>query len=95
MNDEVPGVRVKYKHGPRLESVLSADEESSAYDIVYKRDYSEDDMIIFGKKNTIFIIVSRNLFGRTWKWHFDLNEYFSCLELVPLRQSQKGARQPR
>jgi translocation and assembly module TamB len=49
VKDEIPQVRVKYQHGPRLESVISADEESEAYDIVYKRDFSDDDIMIFGK----------------------------------------------
>jgi len=48
-NDEIPQVKVKYQHSARWESVVSADEESQAYDIVYKRDFSEDDMIFFGK----------------------------------------------
>ena len=48
VNDEIPQVRVKYQHGPRLESVISTDEESQAYDIVYKRDFKSED-IIFGK----------------------------------------------
>jgi len=49
VKDEIPQVRVKYQHSPRLESVISADEESEAYDIVYKRDFSDDDIMIFGK----------------------------------------------
>jgi len=49
IKDEIPQVKVKYQHGPHLESVISADEESAAYDIVYKRDFSEDEMINFGK----------------------------------------------
>ena len=49
VNDEIPQVRVKYQHSPRWESVISADEESEAYDIVYKKDFSEDDIILFGK----------------------------------------------
>jgi len=48
-NDEIPQVRVMYQHSPHLESVISADEESEAYDIIYKRDFSEDDITIFGK----------------------------------------------
>jgi len=48
LNDEIPQVRVKYQHTSHWESVISADEESEAYDIVYKKDFSEDD-IIFGK----------------------------------------------
>lgn len=49
VNDVIPQVRVKYQHSPRLESVISADEESEGYDIVYTKDYSEEDMIFFGK----------------------------------------------
>ena len=49
LNDEIPQVRVKYLHSSTLESVLSADEESGAYDIVYKRDFSDDDIMIFGR----------------------------------------------
>ncbi len=45
VNDEIPQVRVKYQHSPRLESVISADEESNAYDIVYKRDFKSEDFI--------------------------------------------------
>ena len=49
VKDEIPQVRVKYQHTSRWESVISADEESEAYDIVYKRDFSADDIILFGK----------------------------------------------
>jgi len=49
VKDEIPQVRVMYQHSPRLESVISADEESEAYDIVYKRDFSDDDIMIFGR----------------------------------------------
>ncbi len=49
LNDEMPQVKVKYLHSPRLDSEISADEESQAYDIVYKRDFSEDDIVIFGR----------------------------------------------
>lgn len=49
VNDEVPQVRVKYQHSSRWESVISADEESESYDIVYKRDFSKDDIMILGK----------------------------------------------
>jgi len=45
VNDEVPQVRIKYQHTRRMESVISADEESSAYDIVYRRDYKSEDFI--------------------------------------------------
>jgi translocation and assembly module TamB len=49
VNDEIPQVRVKYQHSPRWESVISADAESESYDIVYKRDFGGDDIVIFGK----------------------------------------------
>jgi len=49
INDEIPQVRVKYLHSPRLESVISADEESEAYDIVYKRDMSAEDIMLIGR----------------------------------------------
>ncbi len=39
VNDVVAGVKLKYEHSRRLESVISADEESQAYDIIYKRDF--------------------------------------------------------
>ncbi|MDQ7046642.1 MAG: translocation/assembly module TamB domain-containing protein [Sulfurovum sp.] len=45
INDELPEVRIKYQHSSRLESVVSADEESSGYDIVYKRDFKSEDFI--------------------------------------------------
>ena len=44
INGELPQVKVKYYHSPRWESVISADEESESYDIVYKRDFSSDDI---------------------------------------------------
>ncbi len=49
LNDVIPKVSVKYQHTSRWESVISADEESESYDIVYKRDYSTDDITIFGR----------------------------------------------
>ena len=39
INDVVPVVKLKYEHSYRMESVISADEESQAYDIIYKRDF--------------------------------------------------------
>ena len=52
INDEIPSVQVKYRHSKRTESIFEADEISQSYDIVYKRDMSADDIIIFtgGKK---------------------------------------------
>ena len=39
VDDEIPQVRVKYQHNSRVDSVISTDEESQAYDIVYKKDF--------------------------------------------------------
>ncbi len=39
VNGIIPEVRVKYQHTPRWESVISADEESESYDIIYKKDF--------------------------------------------------------
>ena len=39
VNDIVSGVKLKYEHTSKMESVISADEESQAYDIIYKRDF--------------------------------------------------------
>jgi translocation and assembly module TamB len=44
LNEEIPEVKVKYRHSPRLDSVITADEISQAYDIVYKREFSSDDI---------------------------------------------------
>ena len=46
-NEEVSSVELKYRHSPRTESVLEFDEISQSYDIVYKRDMSQDDIIEF------------------------------------------------
>ena len=45
LNDVIPEVKVKYQHSPRWDSVISADEQSQAYDIVYKKDYKSEDFI--------------------------------------------------
>jgi len=47
VDGKLPKVKVKYMHTDHLESILSADAESKSYDITYKRDFSDDDMIIF------------------------------------------------
>jgi len=49
INDIISSVELRYAHTPRTESVFSVSEESQSYDIVYKKDYSEEDMIFFGK----------------------------------------------
>ena len=52
-NDEVSSVKLKYRASRRTDVVLEANEISQSYDIVYKRDMSQDDIIKFvggGKK---------------------------------------------
>ncbi len=39
INEEIPKVRLKYKHSKRTESVIEVNEESQSYDIIYKRDF--------------------------------------------------------
>jgi len=39
INEELPKVKLKYKHGKRTESVIGVSEESQSYDIIYKRDF--------------------------------------------------------
>lgn len=41
VNGLVSSVKLKYRHGRRLESVIEASEESTSYDIVYKRDFKD------------------------------------------------------
>jgi len=48
VDDEVSSVKMKYRHSPRTESVFEFNEISQAYDIVYKRDMSADDIVILG-----------------------------------------------
>ncbi len=39
VKDEVAGVKLKYEHNKRTESVIEMNEESQSYDIIYKRDF--------------------------------------------------------
>lgn len=39
VNDIVSKIKLKYRHGKRTESVISAGEESQSYDIIYKMDF--------------------------------------------------------
>jgi len=39
VNDIVPSVKLKYKHGKRTESVIEMSEESQSYDFIYKIDF--------------------------------------------------------
>jgi translocation and assembly module TamB len=47
IDGEIPTVKVKYEHTPHLESVVSANEQSQSYDIVYKNDYEKASDIVF------------------------------------------------
>jgi translocation and assembly module TamB len=39
VKDEISSVKLKYRHGKRMESVIGVSEESQSYDIIYKRDF--------------------------------------------------------
>lgn len=47
--DVIPQARVMYRHSPRWQSIVYADEQSQGYDIVYRKSFSSED-IIFLKK---------------------------------------------
>ena len=50
IDGEIPTVKVKYEHTSHLESVVSANEQSQSYDIVYKNDYEKaSDIVLIGK----------------------------------------------
>jgi len=39
VKDEISSVKLKYRHGKRMESVIGVSEESQSYDIIYKKDF--------------------------------------------------------
>ncbi|HEY9190237.1 MAG TPA: translocation/assembly module TamB domain-containing protein [Sulfurovum sp.] len=39
VKDEISRVKLKYRHGKRMESVIGVSEESQSYDIIYKKDF--------------------------------------------------------
>jgi hypothetical protein len=47
IDGKIPTIKVKYEHTPHLESVVSANEQSQSYDIVYKNDYEKASDIVF------------------------------------------------
>ncbi len=49
INGEIPEMKVKYDYSPSIEAVLGASERSESADIVYKKDFSADDIIIMGR----------------------------------------------
>jgi translocation and assembly module TamB len=46
IDGERPRVEVKYEYSPHIEIVVGADERSESVDVVYKRDFSDDDIVI-------------------------------------------------
>ena len=48
--DRFSSVRLEYAHSGHTKSVLSASERSESYDIIYRNDYTDEDMIFFGTK---------------------------------------------
>jgi translocation and assembly module TamB len=49
INGEIPEMKVKYDYSPSIEAVVGASERSESADIVYKKDFSSDDIVIFGR----------------------------------------------
>jgi translocation and assembly module TamB len=49
INGDIPEMQVKYDYSPSIEAVMGASERSESADIVYKKDFSSDDIVIFGR----------------------------------------------
>ena len=50
IDGKIPTIKIKYEHTPHLESVVSANEQSQSYDIIYKNDYEKaSDIVFIGK----------------------------------------------
>ena len=49
INGDIPEMKVKYDYSPSIEAVVGASERSESADIVYKKDYSSDDIMILGR----------------------------------------------
>jgi len=49
INGDIPEMKVKYDYNPTIEGVIGASERSESADIVYKKDFSADDIIIMGR----------------------------------------------
>ena len=39
VNGDIPVAKLKYRHTDSLESVIGASQESSSYDVIYKKDF--------------------------------------------------------
>jgi translocation and assembly module TamB len=49
INGDIPEMKVKYDYSPSIEAVIGASERSESADVVYKKDFSADDIIIMGR----------------------------------------------
>ena len=49
INGDIPEMKVKYDYSPSIEGVLGASERSESADVVYKKDFSSDDIKILGR----------------------------------------------
>ncbi len=49
INGDIPEMKVKYDYSPSIEAVLGASERSESADVVYKKDFSSDDIQILGR----------------------------------------------
>ena len=49
INGDIPEMRVKYDYSPSIEAVVGASERSESADVVYKKDFSADDIVIMGR----------------------------------------------
>jgi len=49
INGDIPEMKVKYDYSPSVEAVVGASERSESADIVYKKDFSADDIKIMGR----------------------------------------------
>jgi translocation and assembly module TamB len=49
INGDIPEMKVKYDYSPSIEAVVGASERSESADIVYKKDFSSDDIVILGR----------------------------------------------
>ena len=49
INGDIPEMKVEYDYSPSIDMVVGASERSESADVVYKKDFSSDDIIIMGR----------------------------------------------
>jgi len=49
INGDIPEIKVKYDYSPSIEGVIGASERSQSAEVVYKKDFSADDIVIKGR----------------------------------------------